>query len=107
MLNDGLITLKEAVLLFPRRNGKPPHIVTVRRWILTGVKGKRLRAKQVGSMWYTTMAWVDEFMGPSTTPDVRAQLVDEQRRNEESKARLAARGIHVGSRAHVLAKYGL
>ena len=104
---DQLIALKDAALLFPFRDGKPPHLATIRRWIIAGVKGRRLRAARVGAMWYTTREWIEDFMAPSTTPDVSVQAVDERRRHEASKARLAMRGIHVGADEHLLSKYGL
>ena len=107
MPHDQLIAIKDAAPLFPSRDGKPPHLATIRRWIIAGVKGRRLPAARVGAMWYTTREWIEEFMAPSTTRDVPVQVVVERRRHEAAKARLAMRGIHVGSKEHLLSEYGL
>ena len=60
MSTDGsdYLTLQEAARCVP---GVKPHANTLRRWIVRGVRGLRLRAVHTGR-WYTTAEWVREFL---------------------------------------------
>lgn len=78
------------------RPGKNVHPSTVSRWILKGVKtpdGRRvkLRAVRLGWAWYTTRAWLDEFITAST-PETAAPVATASRTlAERSRAAAQAR----------------
>lgn len=55
------ISVADAVDLLPRRRGKKIHVKTVVRWIVTGCRGVTLAAVRIGSCWFTTARWLDEF----------------------------------------------
>jgi hypothetical protein len=55
------IPLAEAAALFPRRNGKKVHVLTLKRRVIDGCRGVKLRAFKSGGIWYTTPQWVQEF----------------------------------------------
>lgn len=68
---DDAISLADACKLLPCRAGKPPHLLTVRRWTVTGVKGRagnriRLQAFRIGRTWYTRLSWIREFISACT-----------------------------------------
>ena len=62
MDGNDYITLSQASRLFPRRRGKTVSTATLRRRIARGVSGVRLRAIRDGRHWYTTQAWVTEYL---------------------------------------------
>lgn len=103
MSNARLITIAEAAKLFPARNGKRPHIKSIRRRILKGAGGVKLRAVRDGGRWYTTEEWVREFQEkytaaslPGNCPHPAALL----ERHDRAKERLLRRyGLHVGNNA--------
>lgn len=54
-----------------------PHISTLHRWRLRGVRGVRLQTCLVGGRRYTTSQWLAEFIEASSlamTPDTPAQM---------------------------------
>ena len=64
---DELISLAEACRCFPRRRaGKKPHIATLYRWSVSGVRGVRLRTVQVGATRCTTRSSIDQFIADLT-----------------------------------------
>jgi hypothetical protein len=60
------ISLPEAARLFPKRNGKAPHIKSIRRRILHGCRGVKLRAVKDGGLWLTTADWIEQFQQACT-----------------------------------------
>lgn len=64
--SNDLITISEAAEFFPQRNGKLVHLKTLHRRIRQGSRGVRLRAVCDGGQWFTTRAWVADFMEAST-----------------------------------------
>jgi hypothetical protein len=105
LIEDDRISLADACRLLPSRNGKPPHLYTVRRWASHGVKGTdgklvRLRAFRVGRTWYTRRAWISEFIeiltdGMDGTDGV-SQPTEPARRQRilEARRRVIVRGVH-------------
>jgi len=57
MENEQYLTLSQAAALLP---GKP-HISTMHRWRLRGVRGVKLRTQLIGGRRYTKPQWLDEF----------------------------------------------
>lgn len=99
MLSDGLLPLKDATKEFPERNGKRPHLHTLRRWIAVGVQGKRLKAKRVGGVWYTSREWIEEFLAADSSASDVPEFVDERRAAEAALKRMfEKRGINVRPR---------
>lgn len=89
------ISLSQAAGLFPRQTGgKKISLDALRRRILKGVRGVRLKAIWDGRGWYTTREWVLEFQDACTRarlPDsaaARAAIDDEERRARETLKRL-------------------
>ena len=56
-----LIPITDAAKLFPTRNGKALELRSIRRRILRGCRGVRLRAIRDGHQWFTTEDWVADF----------------------------------------------
>jgi hypothetical protein len=67
---DDRISLTEAQRMLPKREGKAPHLLTIRRWIASGVRGSsgqvKLRAFRVGRNWFTRVSWVRDFIANLT-----------------------------------------
>ena len=61
-----LVPLSEVPKLLPKRNGKHPHISTICRWAIRGVKGRKLKTVVLGGLRYTTMAALQDFLVPSS-----------------------------------------
>lgn len=86
-----LISLTDAARLFPSRNGKHPHILTIRRRILHGANGVKLRAVRSGRDWYTSREWIEEFTDSCTRrslPESKADARATSWHNQEAKRRL-------------------
>lgn len=39
-----------------------PTSFTVRAWMTTGIRGRRLKRVKVGKQFYTTLEWLDSFL---------------------------------------------
>lgn len=61
-----LITIAEACGLFPKRGGRKLSIKSVRRRILKGERGVRLKAVRDGGQWFTAREWVAEYLSAVT-----------------------------------------
>jgi len=64
MVAANLVSLKEVSEYLPGR----PHQNTVRRWILTGARGRKLKAVLRGGRWFTTVSDVEDFLSAPYTP---------------------------------------
>lgn len=60
--SGNLLSLEAARQLFPKRDGKPPHIASIRRRIIHGVNGVRLQAVKHSGRWYTAPEWVEQYL---------------------------------------------
>lgn len=60
------ISLKHIGHRLPGRNGKAMSIPAIRRRIIQGINGIRLRAMSNGSEWFTTEQWIQEFLTAAT-----------------------------------------
>src|SRR5689334_20837076 len=75
LTTEQALSLTEARKVLPTgRNGSRPHISTLMRWILDGVKSPngetiRLRAARLGSKWVTSKEALSEFMD-ALTPEI-------------------------------------
>ena len=94
---DEQISLAEACRILPRRRGgKKPHIATLYRWSVSGVRGVRLRTVQVGATRCTTRGDIAQFIadltanrdgGPSTpVRSASAKQFESERINRELEA---------------------
>lgn len=101
-VTDTRITLTEAAKLFPMRNGKHPHIVTLRRWILTGSRGVKLKGSRIGGQWYTSADWVEEFIAAGTD---RAMEGYEQ--PEQSGRPQVVSAAHTAAMGRLKRRYGI
>jgi hypothetical protein len=62
LIRDSVITFAELARRLPhRRNGRPTHVGTIHRWRLRGLRGVKLTATRVGSVWVTTMEMYQAF----------------------------------------------
>lgn len=75
--------------------------VTVRRWIISGIGGQRLKATRVGGRWMADENALAEFFAacteqavPSQTPDL-PHYTKAQARAQEALAILRAKGMRV------------
>ena len=61
--DDDLASLNVARGWLPRTHGKKISLDTLYRWCQKGLKnGVRLEAVKIGSRWYTTRKWVQDFI---------------------------------------------
>ncbi|QDV74290.1 DUF1580 domain-containing protein [Botrimarina mediterranea] len=60
--DDEHLSLAEAAKTLPGR----PHLSTLHRWRLRGIRGVRLKTCLVGGRRYTTPRWLREFIAAST-----------------------------------------
>lgn len=69
-----LVPLSEAARFFPRRSsGRKISVDAIRRRIVKGWRGVKLRAVRDGGVWFTAQQWVEEFLDACTRkaqPDV-------------------------------------
>lgn len=85
MMTDALttheqpMTLAAAARLFPTKNGKSVSLVSMRRWVATGVRGVRLGASYSGGRWWTTRDAVERFTAEVTRRRLAAATVAPQR----------------------------
>lgn len=93
------LTLSDIAGLFPSRNGRKVHVKTVRRWIVNGTRGVKLQAVRTGGCWFSTQAWLDQFVATCTQqsmgslpPALAGRDIDHERSVEVLSARF---GIHV------------
>lgn len=56
-------------LVPPTREGRATHSSTVIRWILRGVRGRRLEAVRIGGNWYTSVEALARFAEPAPAGD--------------------------------------
>jgi hypothetical protein len=64
--NETFMSLTDASSSLPTRNGKKIHWLTIRRWIVKGLKGTKLAAVKIGGVWFTKASWLDEFHRSTT-----------------------------------------
>jgi hypothetical protein len=65
------LAIQEAAKFWSQITGTPrPHRCTVLRWSKKGIRGRRLRAEQIGGRWFVTPDAVEEFHRHMTRPAV-------------------------------------
>jgi hypothetical protein len=63
--------IQEAARFWSQITGTPrPHRCTMLRWAQKGIRGRRLRAEQIGGRWFVTPDAVEEFHRHMTRPAV-------------------------------------
>ena len=93
--DDEHLTLAQAAATLPGR----PHLSTLHRWRLRGVRGVRLRTCLVGGRRFTTPRWLREFCAASTAAGDEliappsAPSRDRERAIRAAEAELDAAGI--------------
>lgn len=88
--SEQLVTLSQAAKLFP----KPPHIATLHRWRMKGVRGVQLQTILIGGLRYTSKEAITRFIGAQNagdTPELTPQ--QRQRQSETAREELRKHGI--------------
>lgn len=85
-LTETLLSLSEAAKILPGT----PHLSTLHRWRLRGVRGVKLETCLVGGRRYTSVEAVDRFLAASTAaadsqPNPRRTPVQRQRAIERAE----------------------
>ena len=62
IVDPQVLTLAKAATFVAQTTGLKPHINTITRWVLRGVRGHRLPAMRVGRAWVTRKSDVLEFL---------------------------------------------
>lgn len=90
-----LLSLPQAAQILPRRrNGFPMSAITLKRWIVAGIRGVRLRGWKVATTWYTTEASLREFLRECTAATgVRTSASKERRKRAAVDDRLRQLGV--------------
>ncbi len=71
MDRETLMPLSAAARRLPSR----PHVSTMHRWRVRGVRGVRLEAVSVGAQWYTSWEACQRFFAATTAAATQAQPV--------------------------------
>jgi hypothetical protein len=71
-----LVPITEAAKLFPSRKGKALHLNSIRRRILYGCRGVKLKAVRDGHAWFTCQQWVNDFQQAVTHKSLGGGRVD-------------------------------
>lgn len=85
LATETLLSLEDARLEVPGRNGKPISYDTIRRWVDKGLRGRRLEAVKVGGIWKTSKGAITRFMA-RLNPEVAKSLT---KHNEDLAIKLA------------------
>jgi hypothetical protein len=105
MANESFISLCDAANSLPKRNGKSVHRLTVRNWIVNGLRKTRLAAIKIGGVWFTTQEWMDEFFRATTQvaicdsrrhPSIKRESHLRARRELQRRLGLDERGKKIG-----------
>ena len=84
--NEQVVSLNEAARMLPRRReGKKPHVSTLYRWTIRGVRGVILETIQVGGTRCTSVEALHRFferlsIDDHGDPPAVPQMTDSQRR---------------------------
>jgi hypothetical protein len=69
LLLDSVVSFAELARRIPkRRDGRPTHVCTLHRWRIHGLRGVRLAAVRVGSVWCSSMIAYEAFCHALTYP---------------------------------------
>lgn len=106
-MNDA-ITLSEATAYFPKRNGKPVTLATLRYRIKVGCRGVKLDGWLSGGRWFTTREAIDRFHAElNSRAGVNAKAIRQANRRAQSKAaRDYLKGIGIGVKGKTKSRDG-
>ena len=68
------LPVADAAAVFPRRNGKKVHVLTVKRWITKGCRGVYLVGWKRGNNWFTSAEAIEQFRRDCTRKSVTATV---------------------------------
>lgn len=85
MQTEELLTLEQARQLFPR----PPHLSTLWRWALEGVRGAKLETLVAGGRRYTSREAISRFVVRTTRlSGTESPLSDSRHRTQKRRERI-------------------
>lgn len=92
--SEELLTFSEAAAALPDR----PHVSTVHRWRMRGIKGIKLETIRIGGRRYTSAEALDRFIAAITSavdglPKKGTPRKHQKRRHEQAERELNAAGI--------------
>lgn len=88
------MTLNEASQWIASQTGcRKPHVSTILRWVLKGVRGEKLRAKRVGAKHWTTTQDLAQFLDVINTCSPSAETSGGQRGDQSHQ--LAVRRVQI------------
>jgi len=99
ILGETLVTIPQAsALLPPNEKGRRPHIATIYRWMLRGVKGVKLETCLVGGKRFTSHEALQRFSEAVTQaargkPPTPRLSTKRKRRDEATERELDAAGL--------------
>jgi Protein of unknown function (DUF1580) len=103
LLNEELVSLADLAPSMPHRGGRPPHLTTLARWIVCGVRGPngnrvQLEAIRCGGSWRSSLAAVERFFAALTPVNNVDQIAprttgQRQRASERAAKELEAMGV--------------
>jgi len=71
-MKEDPLSLQQVCRLIYQLTKRKPHVSTVHRWIHSGVKDRRLRARRVGGRWLVEHKDLREFLDPPGERDARS-----------------------------------
>lgn len=84
MDSDQFLSLSQASALLPGT----PHLSTLHRWRLRGIRGAKLRTTLVGGRRYTTKSWLQEFLDACSSSSLESpaqpSLIDSRTKQIEA-----------------------
>ncbi len=63
-MKDAPLSLQDVCRLIYQLTQRKPHVSTIHRWIHSGVKDRRLRARRIGGRWQVERQDLIEFIDP-------------------------------------------
>lgn len=93
IVDPQVLTLAKAATFVAQTTGLKPHINTITRWVLRGVRGHRLPAMRVGRAWVTRKSDVLEFLA-------RLNEVDREDSKTAVTAKLASQRATLARQSH-------
>lgn len=83
------LTLSQAARTLPGQ----PHLSTLHRWRLRGVRGVKLQTRLVGGRRYTTSVWLQQFIEATTAAADGTPVPTRTNKQRESSVQQAEREL--------------
>lgn len=81
---ETLVPISSAATMIPCH--PPPSRATIWRWMLTGVRGRKLESIHIGGRRFTSEQAIARFLNPQSEPTTTSQNMASQRKSQDQAA---------------------